>query len=82
MVDNPEQYMLMELERKLDQAKELPMQLRPEEVIAIGKDAGLNENQSYRRFARLHREGKVVGEETTVDEHPGWIVFWLEDVQP
>lgn len=82
MVEDPERYMLMELERKLDQAEELPMQLRPNEVVEIGENAGLNETQSYRRFERLRREGKVVGEVTTVDESPGWAVFWLKDVRP
>lgn len=82
MVEDPERYMLMELERKLDQAEELPAQLRPEEVAAIGKDAGLNETQSYRRFDRLRREGKIVGEASSSNSPPGWIVFWLEDVRP
>ncbi len=82
MVEDPERYMLMELERKLDQAEKLPARLSPEEVTAIGKDAGLNENQSYRRFDRLRREGKVVGKAITVkDKASGWLEFWLEDVR-
>lgn len=79
MAENPEQHMLLELDKKLEQG---PLAVSPDEVAEIGKGTGLNEAQSYRTFNRLHRDGKTIGGSTPVDEHQaGWTDFWLEDVR-
>lgn len=81
MVEDSERYMLMELEKKLEQG---PVDVHPNEVAKIGAqyEHELSEHQSYRLFNRLHRQGKIIGDPATVTDHPaGWIMFWLEDVQ-
>jgi hypothetical protein len=82
MADDPDRYMLLELEKKLDEAERLPAELSPDDVAAIGRGAELTDLQSYRRFDRLHRQGKIIGNKITVKDHPaGWIGYLLEDVQ-
>ena len=79
MVEDSEQHMLLELDKKLEQG---PLHIRPDEVADIGKDAGLNEAQAYRTFNRLHRDDRIIGAPSPVEEHQaGWGLFWLEDVR-
>ena len=79
MVEDSEQHMLLELDKKLEQR---PLHIRPDEGADIGKDAGLNEAQAYRTFNRLHRDDRIIGAPSPVEEHQaGWGLFWLEDVR-
>ncbi len=76
--EDPAQFMLLELERLLENG---PLHISNEQVADIGAQKGLTESQSYRLFNRLDRTGRIIGEPKPVDREPGWIAYWLEDIQ-
>ena len=77
MAENPEQYMLLELDGLLENG---PTHVHNPQIVEIGTGAGLNEARTYRLFRRLLRDGKVEGRLITIDEHPGFAGAWIEDV--
>ncbi len=78
MAEDPEQYMLLELDKLLENG---PTDVRNRQIAEIGARAGLTEARTYRLFRRLIRDGKVEGDLITVDEDPGFAGAWIEDVR-
>jgi hypothetical protein len=73
-----EQHMLLELDRLLENG---PTHVLNHQIVEIGAGADLSEPYSYRLFRRLMRDGKVEGSLITIDEHPGFVGAWIEDVR-
>lgn len=76
--DPQEEYMLKEFDKLLENG---PFDVRNDQIVAIGADAGLTEEQSYRKVRRLLRDGKIIGDLIKIDEPPGFAGAWIEDVR-
>jgi hypothetical protein len=78
MADDPQECMLLEFDKLLENGQ---FDVRNEQITSIGADCGLTEEQTYRMFRRLIRDGKIVGNLITISEPPGFAGAWIEDVR-
>ncbi len=58
-----------------------PLHIQNAQITSIGAGTGLTEEQSYRVFRRLLRDGKIIGDLIIIDEPPGFAGAWIEDVR-